>query len=86
MSTAPRPSPDRARVYTTGILKWNGFLQLSDTAIYLFTDEFRLHLPGGPYDFPAPAVMAFLYVDRIVACLKRERANLSKPCQTVIKN
>ena len=25
-------------------------------------------------------------VDRIVACLKRERPNLSKPCQTVIKN
>jgi hypothetical protein len=25
-----------------------------------FTDEFKLHLPGGPYDFPAPAVMAFL--------------------------
>jgi putative oxidoreductase len=43
-----------------GILKWNGFLQLSDPAIYLFPDEFKLHLPGGPYDFPAPAVMAFL--------------------------
>ena len=25
-------------------------------------------------------------VDRIVACLKRERPNLSKPCQAVIKN
>ena len=25
-------------------------------------------------------------VDHIVACLKRERPNLSKPCQTVIKN
>ena len=46
--------------WKSGILKWNGFLQLNDTAIYLFTDEFKLHLPGGPYDFPAPAVMAFL--------------------------
>ena len=46
--------------WKSGILKWSGFLQLSDTAIYLFTDEFKLHLPGGPYDFPAPAVMAFL--------------------------
>jgi DoxX len=26
----------------------------------LFSDEFKLHLPGGPYDFPAPAAMAFL--------------------------
>jgi putative oxidoreductase len=24
------------------------------------SDEFKLHLPGGPYDFPAPAAMAFL--------------------------
>jgi putative oxidoreductase len=46
--------------WKSGILKWNGFLQLNDTAIYLFSDEFKLHLPGGPYDFPAPAVMAFL--------------------------
>jgi len=46
--------------WRSGILKWNGFLQLNDTAIYLFTDEFKLHLPGGPYDFPAPAVIAFL--------------------------
>jgi len=46
--------------WKSGILKWNGFLQLNDTAIYLFTDEFKLHLPGGPYEFPAPAIMAFL--------------------------
>jgi putative oxidoreductase len=46
--------------WKSGILKWDGFLQLNDTAIYLFTDEFKLHLPGGPYDFPAPAIMAFL--------------------------
>jgi putative oxidoreductase len=46
--------------WRSGILKWSGFLQLNDTAIDLFTEEFKLHLPGGPYDFPAPAVMAFL--------------------------
>jgi putative oxidoreductase len=46
--------------WRSGILKWNGFLQLDDTAIDLFTEEFKLHLPGGPYDFPAPTVMAFL--------------------------
>lgn len=44
----------------SGMLKWNGFLQLNDTAIYLFSEEFMLHLPGGPYHYPAPAVMAFL--------------------------
>jgi putative oxidoreductase len=46
--------------WKSGILKWDGFFQLNDTAIYLFTDEFKLHLPGGPYGFPAPAAMAFL--------------------------
>ncbi|WP_186069171.1 DoxX family protein [Burkholderia gladioli] len=46
--------------WKSGILKWNGFLQLNDTAIELFTSEFQLHLPGGPYPFPAPALSAFL--------------------------
>lgn len=46
--------------WRSGILKWAGFLKLNDTAVTLFSDEFMLHLPGGPYHFPAPAVMAFL--------------------------
>src|SRR3984885_6683841 len=46
--------------WRSGILKWNGFLKLSDTAVTLFTDEFMLHLPGGPYHYPVPAMMAFL--------------------------
>jgi putative oxidoreductase len=46
--------------WRSGILKWDGFLQLNDTAVELFTSEFMLHLPGGPYPYPAPATMAFL--------------------------
>ena len=46
--------------WRSGILKWDGFLQLNDTAVDLFTSEFMLHLPGGPYPYPAPAIMAFL--------------------------
>jgi putative oxidoreductase len=46
--------------WKSGILKWTGFGRLSDTAVTLFTDEFMLHLPGGPYHFPAPMVIAFL--------------------------
>jgi len=46
--------------WKSGILKWTGFGRLSDTAVTLFTDEFMLHLPGGPYHYPVPAVMAFL--------------------------
>lgn len=46
--------------WRSGVLKWAGFLKLNDTAVTLFSDEFMLHLPGGPYHFPAPAVTAFL--------------------------
>jgi putative oxidoreductase len=46
--------------WRSGVLKWSGFLQLNDTAVFLFSDEFKLHLPGGPYAFPAPALMAFM--------------------------
>jgi putative oxidoreductase len=46
--------------WKSGILKWDGFGRLNDTAVTLFTDEFMLHLPGGPYHFPAPSVVAFL--------------------------
>ena len=46
--------------WKSGSLKWSGFLRLNDTAIYLFTDEFKLHLPGGPYSFPEPSLFAFL--------------------------
>lgn len=42
-----------------GVNKWDGFLQLNDVAVLLFSTEFKLHLPGGPNDFPAPSVMAF---------------------------
>ena len=45
--------------WRSGMSKWDGFLQLNDVAILLFTSELKLHLPGGPYDYPAPAVMAF---------------------------
>jgi putative oxidoreductase len=46
--------------WRSGMLKWDGFLQISETATTLFTEEFMLHLPGGPYPFPAPVLMAFL--------------------------
>ena len=45
--------------WRSGVNKWDGFLQLSDVATLLFSAEFKLHLPGGPYPFPAPEVVAF---------------------------
>ena len=46
--------------WRSGINKWDGFLQLNDVAVLLFSAEFKLHLPGGPYSFPAPEATAFL--------------------------
>lgn len=45
--------------WRSGVNKWDGFLQLNDVAVLLFSSELKLHLPGGPYDFPAPALVAF---------------------------
>jgi putative oxidoreductase len=46
--------------WRSGINKWDGFLQLKDTTVLLFSEEFMLHLPGGPYHYPVPAVFAFI--------------------------
>jgi putative oxidoreductase len=45
--------------WRSGVNKWDGFLQLKDVAVLLFSSEFTLHLPGGPYPFPAPGIVAF---------------------------
>jgi putative oxidoreductase len=45
--------------WKSGMLKWDGFLHLKETAIDLFTYEFMLHLPWGVYAFPYPKVFAF---------------------------
>src|SRR5258708_13677128 len=46
--------------WRSGLTKWDGFFRLSDTAVYLFTEEFRLHLFGGEFELPAPHIMPFL--------------------------
>lgn len=46
--------------FKSGLTKWTGFLSLSPAAEYLFEDEFKLHIFGGTYDFPAPGILAFL--------------------------
>jgi putative oxidoreductase len=46
--------------FRSGLTKWDGFGKLSDSATYLFTDEFRLHLFGRQIPYPAPELMAYL--------------------------
>lgn len=45
--------------YKSGLTKWDGFLQLSGGAEFLFTSEFRLHIFGQQYPYPFPYVAAY---------------------------
>jgi putative oxidoreductase len=46
--------------FKSGLTKWEGPFQLSGGALYLFQDEFRLHLFGAEIPYPMPEVMAAL--------------------------
>ena len=45
--------------WRSGLTKWDGWFHLSDGALYLFQDEFRLHLFGAEVPYPMPVAMAF---------------------------
>src|SRR5437762_450595 len=46
--------------FRSGLTRWDGFLTLSDSTIYLFEEEFKLHIFGGEYGFPMPDAVASL--------------------------
>ncbi len=46
--------------FFSGLTKWDGFGRLSAGALYLFTEEFRLHLFGAEIPYPWPTVTATL--------------------------
>ncbi|MGE0733324.1 MAG: DoxX family protein [Alphaproteobacteria bacterium] len=46
--------------WRSGLTKWDGFLQLSENAVLLFTEEFKLHLFGYEIPYPWPKLMAYL--------------------------
>ncbi|MEY2853731.1 MAG: hypothetical protein RL030_863 [Pseudomonadota bacterium] len=45
--------------FRSGLTKWDGVGVLSDSAIYLFSEEFRLHLFGAQFAYPLPVLMAW---------------------------
>jgi putative oxidoreductase len=45
--------------YKSGLTKWDGFLQLSGGAEFLFTSEFKLHIFGQQYPYPFPYLAAY---------------------------
>lgn len=46
--------------WRSGLTKWDGFGQLSETPVLLFENEFMLHILGQQYSFPFPYLMALL--------------------------
>lgn len=46
--------------FYSGLTKWDGVLKLSDNAIFLFKEEFKLHIFGRVIDYPAPVITAWL--------------------------
>ncbi len=44
----------------SGFTRWDGFLSLSQGTIFLFEEQFRLHLLGHQYPFPFPLGCAYL--------------------------
>ena len=44
----------------SGLTRWDGFLSLSIGTQFLFEEQFKLHLFGGLYGFPAPDAVAYL--------------------------
>jgi putative oxidoreductase len=46
--------------WRSGLTKWEGFLELSASARYLFAEEFRLHVFGNEIPYPFPGLMAHL--------------------------
>lgn len=44
----------------SGLTRWDGFLSISPSTLYLFENMFRLHLFGGEFPLPFPALTAHL--------------------------
>jgi putative oxidoreductase len=44
--------------YRSGLTKWDGFGQISDSALLLFSEEFKLHIFGQVIDYPMPTLAA----------------------------
>ena len=46
--------------FRSGLTRWDGPGQLADSAIYLFTEEFKLHIFGNEISIPFPDTVAYV--------------------------
>ncbi len=65
-STGAVAAPPVARIalalpfLRSGLTRWDGFLSLSPTTTFLFEEQFQLHIFGGTYGLPWPALLAHM--------------------------
>jgi putative oxidoreductase len=45
--------------FRSGLTKWDGFGQISESALFLFSDEFKLHILGNIIDYPMPTLATY---------------------------
>lgn len=45
--------------FRSGLTKWDGLFQISPATLYLFSQEFKLHLFGATIAYPFPTLMAW---------------------------
>lgn len=46
--------------FRSGLTRWDGFLSISPATLFLFENQFKVHIFGGAYNFPAPDTVALL--------------------------
>lgn len=46
--------------FRSGLTRWDGFLSISPATLYLFENQFKAHIFGSAYSFPAPDTIAFI--------------------------
>ena len=46
--------------FRSGLTRWDSFLSISQGTIYLFEEQFKLHIFGRQYPFPLPDVCAYV--------------------------
>ena len=60
LSSLAAPPVVRIALALPGFTRWDGLLSISPGTDYLFEEQFKLHIFGGLYGFPAPDTLAFI--------------------------
>jgi putative oxidoreductase len=46
--------------FRSGLTRWDGLLSISPATLFLFENQFKVHIFGGAYGFPAPDMVALI--------------------------